>query len=319
MTGAFALPPETGEFQHPALFYRALDAYVRETAGFVRDALKVEEPVLVAVPQPRLDALRQALGTDAAAVSFADMTELGRNPGRVLSALGSFADRHPGRPARIVGESIWPGRPPAETVEAVRHEALVNTAFRGRRATVLCPYDIEALPPAVIADARRTHPALIEDGRARTSSAYTDPAAVCAGLDLPLPEPAAAEVRLAYAGGQLRQVRERADAWVRGTALAPHRRGDFVIAVNEAAANSLAHGGGSGTLRLWRTGSGTAVAEIRDGGRLTDLLAGRHCPPLASSRGGRGLWMIHQLCDLVELRTDTAGLTLRLHMRTQDA
>ncbi|MEU9101953.1 sensor histidine kinase [Streptomyces sp. NPDC048361] len=319
MTETEPPPPDTGAFRHHALFYRAADEYVRETAGFVRAALKAEDPVLVAVPGPRLDALRQELGADAPAVSFADMTELGRNPGRILSALWSFADRHPGRAVRIVGEALWAGRSPAETVEATRHEALVNTAFSGRRVTVLCPYDTGALPPAVIADARRTHPALIEDGRPRTSSAYADAAVVCAECDLPLPEPAVTDVQLGYASGQLRLVREQADAWVRRTVLNPVRRGDFVIAVNEAAANSLAHGGGSGTLRLWRTGSGTAVAEIRDGGRLTDPLAGRHCPSLASSQGGRGLWMIHQLCDLVELRTHATGLTLRLHMTAPGA
>jgi anti-sigma regulatory factor (Ser/Thr protein kinase) len=35
---------------------------------------------------------------------------------------------------------------------------------------------------------------------------------------------------------------------------------------------------------------------------------------LASAEGGRGLWMMHQLCDLVEIRSSEDGLTLRLHM-----
>ncbi|WP_234382019.1 ATP-binding protein, partial [Streptomyces sp. XY332] len=33
-----------------------------------------------------------------------------------------------------------------------------------------------------------------------------------------------------------------------------------------------------------------------------------------SANGGRGLWMIHQLCDLVEIRASDTGLTLRMHM-----
>ncbi|MFJ3979375.1 ATP-binding protein [Streptomyces sp. NPDC090021] len=91
------------------------------------------------------------------------------------------------------------------------------------------------------------------------------------------------------------------------------------MAVSEAAANSLAHGGGKGTLRLWTAaGAGAGVvAEIHDGGLLADPLAGRRRPSLTSAHGGRGLWMIHQLCDLVEVRATEHGLTLRLHVATR--
>ncbi|MEU3501301.1 sensor histidine kinase [Streptomyces hundungensis] len=314
MTDTITTRPEAETFVHPALFYQGLEEYVRETGSFVRGALAAEEPVFVAVPTSRLDALRQELGPDAASVDFADMTELGRNPGRILAALQGFADRHPGRAARIIGEPIWAGRSRAEILEATRHEALINTAFHDRRATILCPYDTSCLPSSVIADARRTHPTLIENSRTGSSSAYAAAEVVCADCDVPLPEPDAAEVCLEYAAGDLGEVREQADAWARRMELSPARRGDLVIAISEAAANSVAHGGGSGTLRLWTSACGTAVAEVRDGGRLSDPLAGRRRPSLASSNGGRGLWMIHQLCDLVEVRAQETGLTLRLHV-----
>ncbi len=250
------------------------------------------------------------------------MTHLGRNPGRILAALQEFADRHAGRSARIVGEPIWPGRSRAEVLEATRHEALINTAFAGRQATILCPYDVLGLPAAVVSDARRTHPTLLEDGKALLSPDYADAASVCADCDDPLPEPEGGAPWLAYTHGQLSEVRAYAEAFARGTALSAARRGDLVLAVGEAAANSLAHGGGSGAIRLWSTagagaGAGAGVvAEIRDGGHLADPLAGRRRPALASAEGGRGLWMIHQLCDLVEIRASDCGFTLRLHMTT---
>ncbi|MFD8986111.1 anti-sigma factor RsbA family regulatory protein [Streptomyces sp. NPDC059564] len=310
-----ARPP--GPFAHPALFYRGPQEYAAGVGGFVRAALAAGEPVFVAVPGPRLDALRHGLGGDADAVEWADMTVLGRNPGRILAALQDVADRDPDRPVRIVGEPLWPGRSPAEIREATRHEALINTAFAGRAATVLCPYDADGLPAGVLADARRTHPTLIGGGHGpQASPAYADPAAVCADCDLPLAAPPADAVFLGYRSGMLSGVRAHAEAWARHTALAPDRRGDLVLAVSEAAANSVAHGGGSGTLGLWRTAGGGVVAEIRDGGRLKDPLAGRRRPSPASGNGGRGLWMIHQLCDLVEVRALPDGLTLRLHMRT---
>jgi hypothetical protein len=30
---------------------------------------------------------------------------------------------------------------------------------------------------------------------------------------------------------------------------------------------------------------------------------------------GRGLWLINQVCDLVELRTGACGTTVRMHLR----
>ncbi|MGW6573846.1 anti-sigma factor RsbA family regulatory protein [Streptomyces sp. NPDC054945] len=309
-------------FVHPALFYRGQADYLAGVGGFVRTALAADEPVLVAVPGPRLDALREDLGAGTTGVTWTDMTQLGRNPGRILAALQDFADRHAGRPARIVGEPIWPGRSRAEVREATRHEALINTAFAGRPATVLCPYDVLGLPAAVVSDARRTHPTLLEEDKALLSLEYADASAVCADCDDPLPEPDGGTPWLSYTHGELGEVRAYVEAWSRGTDLGAARRGDLLLAVSEAAANSLAHGGGSGALRLWSTaeagaGAGTGagvVAEIRDGGHLADPLAGRRRPALASVDGGRGLWMIHQLCDLVEIRASDSGLTLRLHM-----
>ncbi|MFF1340695.1 anti-sigma factor RsbA family regulatory protein [Streptomyces sp. NPDC058290] len=308
------LDPAAGDFVHPALFYQGQADYLAGVGGFVRAALAADEPVLVAVPGPRLDALRDSLGADAAGVTWTDMAQLGRNPGRILAALQEFTDRQEGRPARIVGEPIWPGRSQAEVQEATRHEALINTAFAGRQATVLCPYDVLGLPAAVVSDARRTHPTVIVEDKNLLSPEYADASVVCADCDSPLPESDGGVPRFAYTSGGLGEVRAYTEAWARGTALSAARRGDLILAVSEAAANSLAHGGGNGSLRLWSTGAGGVVAEIRDAGHLADPLAGRRRPALASVNGGRGLWLIHQLCDLVETRASDSGLTLRMHM-----
>lgn len=299
---------------HPALFYRDSDEYLAGVGAFVRGGLEAGRPVLVAVPGSRLDWLRSSLGSAARAADFVDMSVLGRNPGRILALLQAFADSAADGPVRLVGEPIWPGRSPAETVEATRHEALINTAFAGRDVSVLCPYDVKGLPADTLVAARRTHPTVIEDGLDTVSPAYEDPRAVCADCDLPLAEPEAATV-LAYRAGQLGEVRDLAHAWADDTALDRVRRGDLVLAISEAAANSIVHGGGSGVLRLWTTASGDVVAEIRDGGRLSDPLAGRRRPSLNSANGGRGLWLIHQVADLVEVRALRTGLTLRLHFR----
>jgi anti-sigma regulatory factor (Ser/Thr protein kinase) len=295
---------DTG-FTHPAFFYSGPEEYLAGVGGFVRSGLAAGAPVFVAVPPDRLTALRDHLGSDADHAQLVNMAETGRNPGRILAALTDFADHHaPARPW-LVGEPIWASRSPAEIREATRHEALINLAFAGVPATILCPYDRAGLTPETLTDAERTHPMLLN--RERTAP-YTDPLTIDAECDvLAGPEPAAAE-RFAFGPSYLHLVRRRAADFARAAGLAPERAIDLKLAVGEAAANTLRHGGGLGKIALWRNGPGV-IAEIRDSGRLANPLAGRRRPP-PDATGGRGLWMIHQLCDLVELGP---GL-LRLHV-----
>jgi anti-sigma regulatory factor (Ser/Thr protein kinase) len=55
------------------------------------------------------------------------------------------------------------------------------------------------------------------------------------------------------------------------------------------------------------------VCEVSDtGAGLRDPLAG-HLPAGRSTARGRGLWLARQLCDLLEVHSDPAGTTVRLH------
>ncbi|GAB3384837.1 hypothetical protein GCM10027452_36390 [Micromonospora halotolerans] len=94
--------------------------------------------------------------------------------------------------------------------------------------------------------------------------------------------------------------------------LAADRVADLQIAVTELATNSVVHAGGAGTLQAWRTDR-HLVCEIHDDGWLADPLAGR-LTPAHDGIGGRGLVIVHALCDLVLLHTTAAGTTVRLHM-----
>ena len=78
------------------------------------------------------------------------------------------------------------------------------------------------------------------------------------------------------------------------------------------AANSIRHGGGAGQIRIWAE-PGAVVCELRDGGWISDPLAGRRRPS-PGRLNGRGLWLANHLCDLVELRSSRAGTTVRLHV-----
>ncbi|CAM5500757.1 anti-sigma regulatory factor [Streptomyces spiroverticillatus] len=308
-----AVPGHRFPFFHPAFFYTGPDSYREGVGGFVRDAVADGRPVLVAVPGPRLALLQGFLGPARADVTWEDMTRAGRNPGRILSLIQQFADRADGARVSIVGEPIWVGRTPAEALEATRHEALINVAFAGREADILCPYDT-ALPADVLDRAHRTHPFVGGPGPYRPSTRYTDPHKVCRDLDHPLPEPRDA-VSLAFDVDTLGRTRDAASAWAQAAGLTYSRRADWLLAVGEALSNSVRHGGGRGVLRMWCEDR-SVIAEISDQGRLADPLTGRRRPDPFAPNGGRGMWIIHQLCDLVEVRATEQGLVLRLHLET---
>ena len=83
--------------------------------------------------------------------------------------------------------------------------------------------------------------------------------------------------------------------------------------LSELANNSLRHGGGRGRVRIW-TQAGSLVCEVTDRGRIARALADRERPP-AGVEGARGLWLVNQLCDLLQLRATAQGTVARLHMR----
>ncbi|MBQ1095370.1 MEDS domain-containing protein [Streptomyces sp. b94] len=301
-----------GPFAHPALFYRSRHEYTQQTVAFLREGKANGEPVAVAVPGPNLELIKNGLGGDTDGIAFFDMTEAGRNPGRIIpKVLRGFADAHPTERVRIIGEPIWAGRSAVEYPACAQHEALINAAFDGRAATILCPYDESRLDGTVIADARMTHPTLISgDGRAEISDAY-DWEAVVARYNEALPSVPDAAV-FSYGGDDLPAVRRFALTQAAGLGLGRERLMDVELAVAELTTNSVVHGGGRGTLAAWAE-QGQVVIEVRDAGRLTDPLAGRR-PPERGQIGGRGLMLVHYVSDLVRLHTAEAGTAVRFYL-----
>jgi anti-sigma regulatory factor (Ser/Thr protein kinase) len=240
---------------------------------------------------------------------------VGANPGRIIAAWRDFVDHHAGTGRRLrgIGEPVNPRRSGAELSECHRHEELLNLAFADvDDFWLMCPYDTTALDAEVIERAQATHPRLVEDGVSRESGRYDAraPAAPCAE---PLPEPAGEAEELVVRGGRLDAVRALVRRHAEAAGLTASRRDDLLLAANEVAANTVRHGGGRGLLRVWRDGQ-ALICEVRDAGSIGEPLAGR-LPPAPERGGGYGLWLVNQVCDLVQLRTFATGSVVRLHMR----
>ncbi len=303
--------PATG-FEHEALFYRGDDVFLAGLLPFVREGLALGESVVVALPLPRLQLLRSALGDDAAAVEFLDMAEVGRNPAAIIAVWDRVLTEHTaaGRRLRGVGEPAFVGRSTAELTECRLHELLLNSAFDGGPAwRLLCPYDEQHLPRAVTRGALRTHP-LRATSSDRGPSTHYAPEEAGELFATPLRRPVDAVLRGIYGEGDVPATRRTVAQFARTVGLPAEKVEVLELAASELATNSVRHGGGTGTVAMWLE-TDAAVVEFSDSGLVTDPLTGRLNPSL-EQEGGRGVFLVNQLCDLVQLRSSAGGTTVRL-------
>lgn len=304
-----------GGFRHDALLYAGVDGLVESVVPWMRAGMEADEIVVALVPGRSGSALRDALGPDAAGAHIADMGEAGRNPTRLIAVWHQYlADLgHPRRPLRAVGEPVWPGRSPDEIEECRIHEWLINLAFADQENLwVRCPYDIGALDAEVVDKVGHSHPVVVGDDTPVCGyGGNPDAVSVLEGPLPPAMEPVQEEpITLAT----LRRLRASVRARAVAAGLGPQRTRDLVLAVIEVCSNSIVHGGGGGILRSW-TIPGALIHEVNDAGHITDVLVGRR-PPSAAQAAGRGLWLVNELCDLVQLRSSPTGTIVRMHMRT---
>jgi anti-sigma regulatory factor (Ser/Thr protein kinase) len=300
-------------YLHDVMLWSGQRSFVTAAADFVRQGVLAGEPALVALPAVRLHAVRAALGEAAAKVRFAEMEQLGANPACIIQAWVDFVDQAGDRPSRGVGEPLWAGRTGVEVTECQLHEALLNDAIPAAAPLWLrCPYEVGALPEDVLREAVHAHPWVADsDGAARANDSYAGDDLGATTFASPLPEPPAATIVRAITPDSLRAVRDLALHVARVCGISDDRAADLGLALHELGVNSVVHGEGSGTLRLWRTME-ALVCEVTDEGVVVDRLAGRLAPG-TDEPDGRGLWMVNQLCDLVQLRSSTAGTVVRVH------
>jgi anti-sigma regulatory factor (Ser/Thr protein kinase) len=294
---------------HEADFFSGTDDLLVRAVPFLREAQTTGEPTLVMLHPERAAAVRAALGGEPEGICFLDKP-LHYNPGSLIPKWRAFLDEQDRPWVRGIDEPLRAGARSAEIAEAQLHERLLNEAFSGtgRGLLLRCLYDTETFGPRELADARATHSIIGGELPDAVIDAVVTPDLFAAGLSTPPPrahrEPFAGARSLAWAR---RQVLVRA----RLAGLPPERSYDLVMAVNELVTNSITHGGGSGVLSIWQE-EGHLVCDVHDRGRLDDR-TGRRTPSL-TWRYGRGLWLVHSLCDLVQLRSSQSGTTARVHM-----
>ena len=293
-------------FRHEALQYRGTAGFVQAATPVVLDALERGEQVQVAAPRVKADALRDALPADAldeSQLTFLDMAVVGRNPARSDSIWHQFAKQARPPERRLgIAELLWSDRSTEEIIECQQTEAVLNLALAGSPMSLTCTYDTEALAATDVRDAARHHLGIASIlGEVRfPEAALTEP---------PIPP----SVDYQFGGSDLQRIRDYVNSEATSCLVDPLQIHDVVLAVNEVATNSIRHGGGQGRLRTWRTPD-SLICEVSDAGVLDQPLAGM-CRPATTGDGGAGMWLVHQVCDLVQVRSsEQLGTVIRLTM-----
>ena len=300
-------------YRHEALVYRGQAGFLDAVVPFVQDGIRRGQPVMVAVVPARIAALREALGSDADDVEFVDMAELGANPARIIPAWRDFIERHSadGEPIRGVGEPIWAGRRHSEIEESQFHEALLNLAVcPDTPLWLLCPYDADAMSEEVIAEAHRSHPAIVDDERYRGSTTYGGAYHVGDLFGRELPPPRGPVRNLVVTGDDGPQVADWVRRWAEASGLSA-RRSVRLAAAMRSISQSVSRPGRPEVLRLWQECS-TLICQINDSGHVQDPMIGRR-PEAQETPRGRALKTANETCDLVQVRSGPTGTTVRVH------
>ncbi|MHB1710989.1 MAG: anti-sigma factor RsbA family regulatory protein [Acidimicrobiales bacterium] len=301
-----------GGFRHEVLLYKGSRGFAGSVLPFIRSGLESGDRVVAAISDEKTAYVRDVLGDAADQIVFIDESTYGRNPNRFIPVWRSWVSKHVDNDRRLRGisEPIGIGRTPAEREERSRHEALLNLAFEDSSPwQLLCSYDIDSLDEDDLLHVRTHHPYVRTDDRAAVNESYSR---WTPSLNGPLPQPESTLFEMAFDESTMRQIRALVARDGRSLGLADARVSDLALAVNELTTNSIRHGKGRGEVRWWQQ-DGWMICEVRDSGRINDIWAGRVAPSLEAS-GGRGLWLVNQLCDLVQIRSDDAGGTVRVSM-----
>ena len=237
-------------YRHEAFLWHDASDFTAGIVPFITDGLEAGEPVMVAVSAQHTRWLRDALDGQAGA-EFVDIEELGRNPAQIIPAWQQFLITRSG-PVRGIGEPIWPGRRPEELVECQLHEALLNIAIDpGTPFWLICSYDAVTLSPAVVEEAHRSHPVIVDAASYRGSAHYTGHAHVEEMFAAELTELVGPPIATVFTAHNVSRLYTyiKLELYVAG--LPTGAAGDLAAATQQLALNSLQRGAAEVTVQMW--------------------------------------------------------------------
>lgn len=281
---------------------------------FLEGGLAAGEPTVIAIGEKTAELVRAAM-PDTPNLSFAPSRDGSTRPATVIKCYQQMLAAYVASGAqqiRVVGEVPHPG------VGAPwdwwgRYEAAINRTWDDLPIWGLCPYDTRTTPNHVLDDVVRTYPYLATaDGQHAGNDRYTDPVVFLTERRSSSADPLESAPPISELVNPTPAAARRAvlDA-SRDTRLPATDVEDLVLAVNETVTNAIDHGRPPVQLRLWPSPDRIVVIVTDHGAGPTDPFAGL-VPPAKAPAGGLGLWLTHQLCNLVTFDQSEQRCTVRL-------
>ena len=295
------------KLRHGALVYESDDEYVARSLAFLKEGLEAGEGCVVAHTRNGIAMMRDALGSDAELVTFVDVGGVYTRPARALAAYcGTLLRELRNAPSVRAVADLQIGPLRGEWDEWTGYEALTNLAYAHLPAWVVCTYDVNGLPDAVLDEAGSTHAELLGDGW-RASEHFEDPRELLRGLTAE-PEPLP-QLRSLSPGDDLEGFRERLARELMAAKVPAATALDMLVAGTGVAATAVQHGGGIEEVRAGPA-AGRFVCEVIDRGAGFDDPAAGYLVPRAGT--GSGLWVARQLAWSLESFHSPRGFTVRL-------
>jgi anti-sigma regulatory factor (Ser/Thr protein kinase) len=296
------------DLRHNAFVYASQDEYVARSVTFLREGLEAGEGAIVAHARLGLAAMREALGSDATAVRFIDVSSTYTRPARTLAAYHKvLADELERTPSLRAVADVQVGRDPREWDLWMSYEAVLNRSFGHLPVWVLCTYNGDRLTDPVLEGVWRTHPEVVADDAWSTSEHYEDPDHLLRQIT-PEPRPIS-DLRSIGFGQDAEEFRERLARALVDEQVSEAKVLDMLLAATEVAKNAIEYGGGVEGVRVGRA-EGRFVCEIADRGPGFDDPAAGYLAPRPGA--GTGLWVARQLTWQIEFFCSPAGFTARL-------
>jgi anti-sigma regulatory factor (Ser/Thr protein kinase) len=302
------MTPDRTAMRHNAFLYEAQDEYVSRSVAFLSEGLAAGEGALVANTRDGIAAMREALGSDAARVTFVDDSAVYTRPARTLASYHEVLSEQLRRTAslRAVAD-VQCGPDPDERDLWIGYEAVFNRCFAHLPVWVLCSYDLNGLPDAVVQSLWETHTEVLAGDGWTTSDHYEDPDRLLRALT---PEPVQLpDLRRIAFGRDVEEFREHLARELAAEEVPEAKVLDMLLAATEIAANAQEHGGGVEEVRVGRA-DGRFVCEIVDRGSGFDDPGAGYLAPREGL--GTGLWVARQLTWRIEFFKSPEGFTSRI-------
>ena len=299
-------------YRHEAFLWHGRAEYVAGLVPFVLEGLDAGETVLVGATAEHTRWLCEELGSRAAELELVDLGALIGNPARIIPAVQDLLDAccGPGRPARAIGEPVWPDGTPEHLRESQLTEALLNLAVDPDLPFwLVCPYDAEHLDPAVLEDAARSHPVLATPTSYVGSGRYRgrDHARELFTADLPRLGPTVSD---RWVTEHTLWTAAEEVTWRASSSLFSDVVVTLADVVPRLVLDSVHRGAARARLRVWDQPD-ELVCEVADRTIVDDLLIGRRRPRADQDDA---LWLANQTFDLVQVRSNPRGTSVRLHV-----